>query len=55
MSLESGPTEALQWPDEIDEIITGDLVVTVGSPTPAREWCSTASRRWASATAMPAR
>ena len=25
----------LQWPDEIDELFTGDLVVAVGSPTPA--------------------
>ena len=25
----------LQWPDEVDEILSGDLVVTVGSPTPA--------------------
>jgi hypothetical protein len=25
--------EAITWPDEVDEILTGDLVVAVGSPT----------------------
>ena len=35
MSDQSTVTQPLQWPDEVDEIFTGDLVVTVGSPTPA--------------------
>lgn len=29
-----GSPGPLSWPDEIDEIFTGDLVVAVGSPTP---------------------
>ena len=31
----STAAQPLQWPDEIDEILAGDLVVTTGSPTPA--------------------
>ena len=28
------PPTPVTWPDEVDEILTGDLVVAVGSPTP---------------------
>src|SRR5687768_11674184 len=35
MSTDAISTTPLQWPDEIDELFAGDLVVAVGSPTPA--------------------
>jgi hypothetical protein len=32
--MTTGSSSRIAWPDEVDEILTGDLVVAVGSPTP---------------------